>query len=120
MLAFAAFGRVTFAATSLDPQFNRIPADFQGRWVSSPDQCDAPKQGWLYVYSLSLDFREGHATVVSVRRLSALEIEVDLTWRGRSNDGEDWRQVRRFTLSRDRHTLMDERDRDKVVRVRCD
>ena len=119
MLAFAAFGRLTFAATPPD-QINKIPAEFQGRWVSSPDQCDAPEQGWLYVYSLSLDFREGYATVVSVRQINALEIEVDLTWRVRSKDGQDWRRVRRFTLSQDRNTLTDEGNHDSVVRVRCD
>ena len=120
MLALAPFGRPTLAASSLDPQVNSIPAEFQGRWVSKPDQCRAPEQGWLYVYSVRLDFREGYATVVSVRQISALEIEVDLTWRDRSKAGEDWRQVHRFTLSQDGHTLTDERDRNRVLRVRCD
>jgi len=119
VLALVPFGRSTFAATSLDREGNRIPAEFQGRWVTSTDQCDAPEHGWLYVYSVRLDFREGYATVVSVRQISALTIELELTWRDRSKDGQDWRQVHRFTLSQDRHTLTDERGDDRVLRVRC-
>jgi hypothetical protein len=110
------------AATSADRDLsNKIPAEFQGRWVSSPDQCEAPAHGWLYVSSLRLEFREGYATVVSVRRISDLEIEVDLTWREQSKRAKDWRQLRHFALSQDRHTLIEgQRDRDSTVRVRCD
>jgi hypothetical protein len=66
-----------------------------------------------------MDFPEGYATVNSVRQIDVLEIEVDLTWRVRSNDGKDWRQIRRLALSQDRRTLIDQRDDDRVVRVRC-
>jgi hypothetical protein len=108
------------AATSSGPAINQIPAEFHGRWVSSPDQCEAPEKGWLYVESIRMDFPEGYATVNSVRQIDVLEIEVDLTWRVRSNDGKDWRQIRRFALSQDRRTLIDQRDGDRVVRVRCE
>jgi hypothetical protein len=79
---------------------------------------EAPEKGWLYVNSLSIEFPEGYATVVSVRQIDALEIEVDLTLRVRSKDAEDWRQIRRLALSQDRHTLIDRRDRDRIVRMR--
>src|SRR5689334_2908446 len=108
------------AEASRDPRMNQIPGEFQGRWVGSPDQCEAPDKGWLYVSSFRLEFREGFATVVSVSRINPLEIEVDLTLRDRSKEGKDWRQIRRFILSPDRRTMTDELDRNRVVRVRCD
>jgi len=61
--------RVPAASSVEQEQPNRIPAEFQGRWVRSADQCAAPAEGWLYISPIALDFREGSATVVSVRRI---------------------------------------------------
>jgi len=99
----------------------RIPVEYQGRWVMSLDQCDAPAEGWLYISDLSFYFREGQAYIVSARRIDDLKLEVDVSlWEGWKSR-EDWRQVRLFTLSRDRHTLTESRsDSSSIVRVRCD
>jgi len=101
----------------------RIPREFQGRWMSSPEQCRDGHEGWEYISNLKVQNSDGEGNVVSVRRRSALEIEVDLTWRRSSASAkatEDWRQVHVYSLSVDGRTLTETTASKTVVRARCE
>jgi len=101
----------------------RIPREFQGRWMSSPEQCRDGHEGWEYISNLKVQNSDGEGNVVSVRRRSALEIEVDLTWRRSSASAkatEDWRQVHLYSVSADGRTLTDTTAGKTVIRARCE
>lgn len=101
---------------------SRIPPPFQGRWVHDVAQCRDPREGWAYVSSQTIQTRDGSGAVVSVRLIDALTIDVDLTWRPlrTAHADDDWRQVRRLTLTPDKRQLTEVFLGNSVTRGRCD
>lgn len=97
----------------------RIPVEFQGRWLSKPDQCQSGYEGWLYVSDLQVQQAQGIGYVVSVRRIATLEIEIDVTWRAAPKGRDDGRTVLRFALLQDGRKLVETRDGTAESRVRC-
>jgi hypothetical protein len=92
---------------SADRIFTKIPAEFQGRWLTKSDQCQSGYEGWLYVSDLQIQEAEGTGYVVSVRNIATLEIEVDMTWRSTPKGRDEGRK------------LIETRDGNTVSRVRC-
>jgi hypothetical protein len=97
-----------------------IPSDFQGRWLSSKDQCAFGHEGWLYVSKIKLEEANGTGYVVSVRRVTAVEIEVDMTWRPSTKNSDDWRKVARLVITQNGRSLIETQAGKSVTRVRCD
>lgn len=112
------------AASPLDApligSIKEIPVAFHGRWASTPERCIQGGESVLSIHGDRIDFYESRASVLSVRIVKPLEIEVDLESTG---EGSTWRSVRSFALSEDERTLTDPPRQDpihKFVRVRCD
>ena len=114
------FGSMVPNGQSAESLLTRIPVEFQGRWLSSSDQCKFGYERWLYISDVQIQEAEGAGFVVSVRRIAALEIEIDMTWRPTTKGRGDWRKVDRFVLSRDGRNLIETRDGNAVSRVRCE
>ena len=110
----------TPGADSAGRLLTRIPSEFQGRWLTNPEQCKLGYEGWLYVSELKIEERDGVGYVVSVQRLSAFEIEVDMSWQPSGSHEGGWRKTGRFVLSQDGHRLTESRDGSNLSRTRCD
>jgi hypothetical protein len=113
------FGSMVPNGEPADRIFTRIPAEFQGRWLTKSDQCQSGYEGWLYVSDLQIQEAEGTGYAVSVRNIATLEIEVDMTWRSTPKGTDEGRKVGRFALSQDGRQLIETRDGNAVSRVRC-
>jgi len=110
----------TAYADSAGRLLTRIPSEFQGRWLTNPEQCKQGYEGWLYVSDLKIEEGAGVGYVVSVRRPTALEIEVDMSWRPSGRHEGGWRKTGHFVLSQGGHTLTESRDGSSVTRTRCE
>ena len=122
LVAVCALGAAQ-AVAQAPPLATQIPREFQGRWMFSVEQCRDGREGWEYISNLKVQNIDGEGNVVSVRRRSAIEIEVDLDWRRSSSSAratEDWRQVRLYSLSADGRTLTETTVGKPVIRARCD
>jgi hypothetical protein len=123
LVAVSMLGVLRSHADEPPPLGTMIPREFQGRWMSSAEQCGYGNEGWEYISSFKVQNGEGEGSVVSVRRTSALEIEVDLTWRRSAvsaKDREDWRRIHRYSVSADGRTLTEMTPKKTVVRIRCE
>jgi hypothetical protein len=94
-----------------------VPDDFRGAWASSRTRCGTVHEGSLSITARRVDFYESRGSVLAVRLISPLEVELDLELTG---EGESRRSVRRFVLSKDKSTLTDiTNSRYPFSRVRC-
>jgi hypothetical protein len=112
---FVASSALTFGAT-LEAS---VPAQFQGHWASSIAKCTSAHEGSLDIGKNRVDFYEGSGRVVSVRRISTSEVEIELESIG---EKETWKDTRRFVLSSDWRTLTDatsSKSEYHTKRVRC-
>ena len=110
----------TASADSAGRLLTRIPSEFQGLWQTNPEQCKQGYEGWLYISELKIAEGEGVGNVVSVQRLSAFEIEVDMTWQPSGDHEGGRRTTSRFVLSQDGHRLTESRDGSSLSRARCE
>ena len=119
MAAMSLGGVLMSAGVSAERALTRIPAEFQGRYLASLDQCSRGYERWLYITDLQIQEAEGIGYVVSVRRIAPREVEIDMTWRPSGKGRGETRTVDRFFLSEDGRTLIEKRDGNSVSRVRC-
>jgi hypothetical protein len=109
---------VAGAVVVASAQAAMVPADFQGRWAGSRAQCGVHHEASLTVHEERVDFYESRGSVLSVTVARPLEIELELELTG---EGQTWRAVTRFVLSKDKRTLTDvTNSRSPFARVRCD
>jgi hypothetical protein len=115
----ALIGAMVQDAQSADRLLNRIPVEFQGLWQTKLDQCQSGYEGWLYISDLQIREAGGTGSVVSVRHITALEIEIDMNWLSNPTGRDDGRKVGRFVLSQDGQKITETRDGNAFSRVRC-
>jgi len=126
IVTISLFGGIVPNGESADRLLTRIPVEFQGRWLTKPDQCQpgyegqSGYEGWLSVTDLQIQEAEGTGYVVSVRPIATLEIEIDMNWQSTPRGSDSGRKVGRLVLSEDRRKLIETRDGNAVSRVRCE
>jgi hypothetical protein len=120
LASISLFGSMVSNGESPDRILTKIPVEFQGRWLTSSDQCQSGYEGWLYVSNFQIQEAQGTGNVISVRHITTLEIEIDMQWRPTPKLLEVGRRVSRLLLSQDGRQLIETRDGNAVSRVRCE
>ena len=110
VLSFLAL--VPFISVAQEAQ---IPKQFHGDW-GSPGRCGTHHDGVLTIAGDKVNFYESRGRVISVKVLSATEIEVELESTG---EGETNRETRLFKLSADGKSITNVMHHGTLTRVRC-
>lgn len=104
------------AAVLIGQERASVPDQFHGKWAGRQAQCLRASESSLTISENQIDFYESRGRVLSVKSSGELEIEVELELTG---EGQVWRSTRRFSLSKDGHTLTDVTTQRHFTRVRC-
>jgi hypothetical protein len=101
-------------------QYGPIPKQFRGSWAGNRAQCGKDSESSLTVYGNRVRFYESRGYVQWVKKISDVEIEVELALSG---EGQEWRSTRRFRLSDNGRTLTiltTQPPHGEYARARCD
>jgi len=63
-------GASPLPADSPVPLDTRTPREFQGRWMSNPEQCRDGHEGWEYISSLKVQNSDGEGVSADGRALT--------------------------------------------------
>jgi hypothetical protein len=95
----------------------KVPERFHGKWAASQSRCGQTDESSLFVSEDRVDFYASRGLVLSVNRISELDIEVELESTG---EGQVSRGTRRFSISKNGQTLTDlTQSKYPIARIRC-
>jgi hypothetical protein len=79
-----------------------IPLEYRGRWTSPSQSCDDVEEYWVYIRADRMDTYETVGTVLAVRHLDSLAVELDMNVK---SEDQTWLETRVLRLSDDRQTI---------------